>query len=447
MTTIYIKIVGMTCDSCKNRIQRRLQKIEGVKLATVSLKKMTATVQYDESRLEPSFPIDPIIELGYHTSEQLIFDSEAELNKTKFEKLGDVLFIFLILILIYLGIKRLFGFDVLNAIPEINNTISLPLLFVIGLMTSVHCVGMCGVINISGSVLPFGSKKQRYLRPILYNLGRVVAYTVIGGLAGLIGKVLSPNAQMQGLIIGLASIYMLLLGLSMLGLIPKPSFHFKKKNPDIKLPRKRKSLSPFITGILNGFMPCGPLQAMQIYAISTASFLLGATSLFLFALGTVPLMLLFGLVMNHLKGQKLFKIQKFSAALVILLSITMFSRSLSYLGLNLSSGNGAYAISEMREGYQYVKIDLSSGDYQPIVVEAGTKVVFNVYVSEGTLNGCNNPLLISKYGIERRLVVGDNLIEFTPESEGVIPYTCWMRMIKSQIVVVEDITDTDQLPK
>ncbi|HRY14147.1 MAG TPA: heavy metal transporter, partial [Syntrophomonadaceae bacterium] len=56
------------------------------------------------------------------------------------------------------------------------------------------------------------------------------------------------------------------------------------------------------------------------------------------------------------------------------------------------------------------------------------------------LNGCNNPVTIPKYDIEKRLVPGDNLIEFTPVEAGNITYTCWMGMISSTIKVVENIS-------
>jgi len=59
-------------------------------------------------------------------------------------------------------------------------------------------------------------------------------------------------------------------------------------------------------GLLNGFMPCGPLQAMQLYALGTGSFIAGATSMFMFSLGTVPLM--FGLgAISSIAGGKLRK--------------------------------------------------------------------------------------------------------------------------------------------
>lgn len=56
------------------------------------------------------------------------------------------------------------------------------------------------------------------------------------------------------------------------------------------------------------------------------------------------------------------------------------------------------------------------------------------------MNGCNNPVTIPIYGVERTLVPGDNILEFTPTEEGDVTCTCWMGMIRSNIKVVADVS-------
>ena len=102
---------------------------------------------------------------------------------------------------------------------------------------------------------------------------------------------------MNGIIILVASLIMLLMSFNMLGII---EFRLPFIN---KIKLKTKSRNSFIIGLLNGLMPCGPLQAMQVYALSTGSFIKGALSMFLFSLGTVPLMLLVGIFYNLIKGK------------------------------------------------------------------------------------------------------------------------------------------------
>ncbi len=72
-------------------------------------------------------------------------------------------------------------------------------------------------------------------------------------------------------------------------------------------------------------MPCGPLQAMQVYALSTGSFMKGALSMFLFCLGTILLMLSIGLLFTILKGKWKIIVNKIAAVFILILSLSMFN--------------------------------------------------------------------------------------------------------------------------
>ena len=86
---------------------------------------------------------------------------------------------------------------------------------------------------------------------------------------------------------------------------------------------------------MNGLMPCGPLQAMQLYALGTGSFLAGALSMFIFSLGTVPLMFGLGALSSLLSSKFTSRMMKVSAALVLLLGLVMVNRGLALSGVNL----------------------------------------------------------------------------------------------------------------
>ena len=135
---------------------------------------------------------------------------------------------------------------------------------------------MCGAINL----IAIYDTNKNYKRSLLYNLGRVLSYTLIGGLVGLIGSIFTLSNIANGIVILIASLIMLVMSFNMLGIIDF-------KIPFKKIRIKKKTRNAFIVGLLNGLMPCGPLQAMQVYALSTGSFIKGALSMFLFSLGTV----------------------------------------------------------------------------------------------------------------------------------------------------------------
>lgn len=426
MKKIYIKIDGMHCTHCENTIRTSLLKISNI--SSVEFDGFIACVDYigDLNKEEIK---KTIIDKGYITKDEYISEDIKKLKDNI--KLKEFLLISLTIILIVILIYKIFGFNVFNAIPTIDSNITYGMLFITGLLTSIHCISMCGAINLM-AVLDT-SIKRNLKRPILYNLGRLISYTLIGGIVGLLGSVFQVNNTISGIIIIIASILMFLMSLNMLGILKFKRFNFFKY--------KTKSRNPFIIGILNGLMPCGPLQAMQVYALTTGSFIKGALSMFLFGLGTVPLMLFTGVILNMVKGKGKIIINKIASILILLLSIVMLNRGLLSLNidvLKIFNNYDNFTASTLKDDYQVVEFDLSYDDYEDIILQKNIPVKMIINVDRKYLTGCNNELIIEKFGIKQELKVGQNIIEFTPTEEETIIYTCWMNMIKNTIKVIDD---------
>ena len=216
-----------------------------------------------------------------------------------------------------------------------------------------------------------------------------------------------------------------------------------------KLLGKSGDRGPFVVGLLNGLMPCGPLQAMQLYALGSGSAFTGAISMFLFSLGTVPLMFGFGVVSTMLSKKFTRAILRFSAVLVVVLGVIMMQRGFSLGGINIGLTNNmaiptatatatvnADATKE-KNNVQVVKGEVRPNTYPAITVNKGVPVQFNLHADAANLNGCNGFILIPEFNIQKELQPGDNIIEFTPQKTGQIVYTCWMGMISSTITVEE----------
>jgi hypothetical protein len=92
----------------------------------------------------------------------------------------------------------------------------------------------------------------------------------------------------------------------------------------------------------------------------------------------------------------------------------------------------------MENGVQIVNSTLSPGRYPPITVRRGIPVRWTINAPQGSVNGCNNRMIIREYRIEHRFTPGENVIEFTPSRTGKFSYSCWMGMIRSSITVVEE---------
>ena len=428
MNKKYVKIEGIHCNHCIDVITNSLLKNKNIK--EVKIKNNIAHIAY-VNKLTNKEIINIIKRIDYFTKEEYISDNLKDIDSKI--RLKEFIIIVVILFALWFLINKLFGYNIFNVIPYIDCYITDGMLFVTGILTRIHCISMGGAINLIAIV---DSKNKNYKKPILYNLGRVVSYTIIGGLVGLLGSIVALNSTINGIIILFASLIMILMSFNMLGII---EFRLPFIN---KIRLKNKSRNSFISGLLNGLMPCGPLQAMQVYALSTGSFVKGALSMFLFSLGTVPLMLLVGIFYNLIKGKGKIIINKIASVLILILSIVMLNRGLITLGIDISklfNNYGSYTSTKIEGDYQIVEFDLEYNDYEDIIVQKGIPVKMIIHVDKKYLTGCNSKLILKDFNKKVKLEVGDNVIEFTPENTGTYTYTCWMNMIKNNIKVVDDI--------
>ncbi|MEK7257558.1 MAG: sulfite exporter TauE/SafE family protein [Bacteroidota bacterium] len=173
--------------------------------------------------------------------------------------------------------------------------------FTIGLFGSLHCAGMCAPIAMA---LPGGSRQVVLRNGLLYNLGRTLTYTLLGGLIGLAGKGLYLAGLQKTLSIGLgvALLAVALFSINVESKLVKLGFFnrlvFKLKAHLGKFIGSRKTWTPLVVGILNGLLPCGLVYMAIVGALSTGGALSGMSYMALFGLGTVPMMLIAGLAGN-----------------------------------------------------------------------------------------------------------------------------------------------------
>lgn len=247
MNKVYVKIDGIHCHNCIEKITNALLKISNIK--EVKIEKSIASISYT-GKLDHEKIIKKIIDLDYNTCEEYINDNMNKLASN--HKRLEYVFIFIIIILVIFLINKFFGFNIFNVIPTIDSNITYSMLFIAGILTSIHCISMCGAVNL---VATLNTKKGSIKKSLLYNFGRVLSYTLIGGIVGLVGSILSINNTISGIIILISSLFMLYMALNMMGILHIKGF-------DI-LNIKIKSNNTFIIGLLNGLMPCGSLQGCK----------------------------------------------------------------------------------------------------------------------------------------------------------------------------------------
>jgi len=488
------RIGGMTCANCQNRIEKKLKETPGVYDAKVDYNTGAAGITYDAAKTSFEKISATIESLGYKTLGN---------NKNTVTQIIGTLVIILALFMLL----RSFGSSKLAAaFPLAREGMSYGMLLVIGLLTSVHCIAMCGGINLSQTLKgtgngeqgtggyplkdeldsftqrsqtkapipiqsPFPSPYSLFLPSVLYNGGRLVSYTAIGFLVGALGSAITLSGHFRGAVQLAAGVFMLIMGINMLGLFPALR-RLSPRMPKIfsaKIDGRKTGRGPLVVGLLNGLMPCGPLQAMQLYALSTGSPVRGGVSMFLFCTGTIPLMFALGAASSALSGAKgkafSRRVMQVGALLVAAMGLVMFSNGWSLSGLpnplnrmassksvSAQDSTGAF-IPNVQNGVQVVNSTLMPGRYPAITVQQGIPVRWIINAPPGSITGCNNRMIIREYGIQYTFKQGDNIIEFTPEKAGRFSYSCWMAMIKSTITVLAegesaaDLREPDITPK
>jgi sulfite exporter TauE/SafE len=205
--------------------------------------------------------------------------------------------------------------------------------FILGLISSLHCVGMCGPIAM---MLPVDHQNEakKVTQLITYHLGRLTAYAAIGLIFGLLGRgfFLAGLQQKMSIFIGLAMIAAVL--------IPERIFskyNFSKPVYEVisnlkstlgKQFKNKSYKSLFTIGLLNGFLPCGMVYVALFGAIAMQSAGFGVLYMLLFGLGTIPLMSIVVYMHSLLKLPFRNKIQKTIPYVAVVIGVLFILRGL-----------------------------------------------------------------------------------------------------------------------
>jgi len=323
---------------------------------------------------------------------------------------------------------------------------------------------MCGGLVVAYTAgRGSSSRSLNSLLPHLqYNLGRVISYTAIGAVLGGIGSFFGVSPAFTGALTLVVGLLMLVMGLSLLTdgrLLSK--FNLGPLSAVARFlygQEDRPGQGPLVVGLLNGFMPCGPLQAMQLYALASGSLVRGALSMAVYALGTVPLMFGLGSVVSFLSGTKVKQALKVSGAIVVVLALLMLNRGLASFGLRLGNPGDQVGTSQavppvtsvdtaaevatvpaaatsQAQAFQTVRMQVTYQGYVPNTLQVKKDVPVRWVIDVKEMTRCTDTITLPDYDIRKPLQLGENIIEFTPDKAGVIRFSCWMKMVWGKFVV------------
>ena len=439
---------GTTCESCAEIIRRQVMKVDGVSSVSFDYSNETGFVTFDNEKTDIDEILDKIEEKGY---------TGYILDDTKSNKpVGWILGIVGVLIVGYF----LFNFvDGIN-MPQISQNMGYGLLFLVGILTGFHCIAMCGGFVVSYTAKNAQEGVKSHKSHFMYGVGKTISYTVIGAAFGLLGSIIAFTPIMRGVVGLLAGLFLVLFGLKMLNIIPI------LRKIQFRTPRflskfvgdKSNNSNPLVIGLLNGLMiACGPLQAIYIMAAGTGSIIEGAKLLFVFALGTLPVMLGFGYFASYVSSKMTHTILKASGVIIILLGAFMINNGLVLTGTGYDVGTMITSVSALgditavstetvtvKQGFQEIRMEVNRYGWSPdkFVLKKGVPVKWIIDGKE--INGCNNAIQVPKYGISFDIKRGEQVIEFTPTEEGIIRWSCWMGMIPGTFIVKENIDINNQ---
>lgn len=434
------KAKGMTCKNCELVIKKQVKTMPGVKKIDIDYANEEVLVIYDPHKIKFLNIKEAIESKGY------ICDDYKESKKLSTS--GWILTVLGIIVIAYFALQYLETIE----LPQISSNMSYGLLFIVGLLTGLHCVSMCGGFVVSYSTKGIKEGKKPHELHLSYGLGKTLSYTLIGAVFGLLGSIIAFTPLMRGVAGILAGLFLLLFGLKMLNIFPvlrKIQFRTPQFISKFTYGKRKGHSDPLTIGMLNGLMiACGPLQAIYIMAAGTGSMIEGAKLLFVFALGTLPVMLSFGYITSFIGSKATHQILKFSGAIVIILGLFMINNGLALTGagydLNPAINNAPPSIDKtnpsqqpvnVNTGSQEIRMDVTRSGYVPNTFTLKKGVPVKWIINGKELTGCNNAIIVPSLGLEFDIKKGEQIIEFTPTEAGTIRWSCWMGMIRGSFSV------------
>ncbi len=330
--TFTLHVHGMTCSACVVLTENELAEDPRITAAKSNLANHTVEITGDfgEMTLEQiATELTPLIsEHGYSLA---IHKQKKSVDWKEFAIALPIAFGFgfLFILLQKLGIVNLVN----------TGSLTYDTAFVIGLIASVStCMAVVGglLLSMSATFAKDGGK----IRPqLLFHIGRIVSFFLLGGLIGTVGAVFqfgSTGTFVLGIIV---SLVMLILGINLLDVFEftkrlQPAMPKWLSKHALNVSKLNHTFTPALVGIATFFLPCGFTQSMQIATLQTGNFLEGGLTMLAFALGTFPVLALVSFsslsIQNNSKAGIFFK----SAGLIVIL-FAVFTILNSFVGIGL----------------------------------------------------------------------------------------------------------------
>ncbi len=443
MQKLTVPITGMHCRSCELLIEDELAGVPGVEKVKTNFRSGVAEISYLNAR-----PSDAALERAIQNAGYAVGGESRPWVTVNLLAWIEVLFALSIVFMLFL-FARAFGlFDI--SLGTSTKLSSLPFVFLLGLVAGLStCMAIVGGLVLAVSARfserhPEATVRQKFLPNIYFNVGRIVGFSVLGALLGLFGSVFQLSSLSVGTLTVLIGGVMLLVGLQLLELFPRlsawklmlPKSIARMFGIQSHTKKEYSHSRAALLGVLTFFLPCGFTQLIQLFVVAQGSVLIGALTMGTFALGTAPGLLGIGGVAAAAKGWFRRFFFKVAGVVVIGLGIFNLENGTVLIGLGSETDN-SQGTSALSQDAQIVRITQKANGYFPSTISVKRGQPVKLIIDSEDSYTCASSLLIPKVGVRKTLQPGENIVEFTPDKNGVIPFSCSMGMYRGTINVVD----------
>ena len=288
--TYKFHIRGMHCKACELMTESELKEFPYISQVKASLKSSLVEISGnfgDKSSEEVALELNKVLEKHHYT-----LSAEKVEHEKKWKDFYYAIPITLVFVLLYVFLQKI---GLVNLVS--GNKVSYGTAFLVGIIASLSsCMAVVGGLLLSMSAT-FAKGGDRVRPQIMFHLGRIVSFFILGGVIGAIGSAFTLSTTATFVLGFIIAIIMLIMGINLLDVFPwakklQPGMPKFLSRHALGVSKLNHTLTPMLVGVATFFLPCGFTQSMQLYTLTTGSFAVGALTMLSFALGTLPILAL-----------------------------------------------------------------------------------------------------------------------------------------------------------
>lgn len=451
LTTTVVPVVGMTCRTCENRIERHVRRLRGVE--DVSASAVHARVEIVSSRPIPARLIAAAIDAaGYEVGRTPWIERDAQVWATA--GIGIAVIALVAIVAQLTGLTKLAA-----GVGDLSSG-GLVVALLLGLAAGVStCMALVGGLVLALSAA-FTSRQPDgqaagfldHMHPsLVFMAGRIGGYAFFGALLGALGASVAMPTALTAVLMLAVAVVMTILGTRLTGLSPRiaawsptlPGGLGRSLGLDGTSVASYSDARAAGLGAASFFLPCGFTQAVQVYALSTGSPMRAAAIMAMFALGTAPgLLAMAGLpvlvpsrarpVLLRLVGVVVLGFAVINGSAGVRLASASLPTALAASVGSAPAANGASAANA-----QDLHTYQDSSGYRPsnVTISAGIPTRWNIESLD--TSSCAMFLRVPSLGLAVTLHKGSNIVNLPALQAGTLSYTCAMGMYGGSVTVVD----------